>query len=438
MPAVQLTDLAYAFVGLGALLAAVLPRLLAHQPISMPIAFLALGFAIFIVPSGLPDPDPIEHAEAAEHLTEVGVIVALMGAGLRLDRRPGLKAWANTWLLLGVAMPLTIGATALLGWWWAGLVPATAMLLGAALAPTDPVLAEEVQVGDPSEDPDNEDEVRFALTSEAGLNDALAFPFVYAALAMVAAGAAPGGWIGEWLAVDVVYRLAVGLVAGVLVGRFLGGMFFRWSESIRLAKHGDGFAALAATFLAYGATELLQGYGFLAVFVCACTLRDVERDHEYHRVLHEFIGQIERLFVVLLLLLFGGAVARGLLAPLTWSAVAVALAVLLLVRPLVARLALAPGPGRRQEKGVIAFFGIRGIGSLYYVSYALSHAEFEQADLLWATVGLVVVISVVMHGISATPVMNHLDRRERARSNVNEQSTPAGPTAPSSRTKSAS
>ena len=437
MPAAQLTDLAYAFVGLGALLAAVLPRLLAHRPISMPIAFLALGFAIFIVPSGLPDPDPIEHAKAAEHLTEVGVIVALMGAGLRLDRRPGLKAWANTWLLLGVAMPLTIGATALLGWWWAGLVPATAMLLGAALAPTDPVLAEEVQVGDPSEDPDNEDEVRFALTSEAGLNDALAFPFVYAALAMVAAGAAPSGWIGEWLAVDVVYRLAVGLLAGILVGRFLGGLFFRCSESIRLAKHGDGFAALAATFLAYGATELLQGYGFLAVFVCACTLRGVERDHEYHKVLHEFIGQIERLFVVLLLLLFGGAVARGLLAPLTWSAVAVALAVLLLVRPLVARLALAPGPGRKREKGVIAFFGIRGIGSLYYVSYALSHAEFEQADLLWATVGLVVVISVVMHGISATPVMNHLDRRERADARVKEPSAPAGPTAPSAKTNSA-
>jgi NhaP-type Na+/H+ or K+/H+ antiporter len=420
MPAVHLADLAYALVGLGALLAAILPRLLAHRPFSMPITFLALGLAIFAVPSGIPDPDPIEHAEAAEHLTEIGVIVALMGAGLRLDRRPGLKAWASTWLLLGVAMPLTIAATALLGWWWAGLAPATALLLGAALAPTDPVLADEVQVGDPSEDPENEDEVRFALTSEAGLNDALAFPFVYAALAMVAAGSAPGAWFGEWLAVDVAYRLGVGLLAGILVGRFLGGLFFRCAESIRLAKHGDGFAALAATFLAYGATELLHGYGFLAVFVCACTLRGIEGDHDYHRVLHEFIGQIERLFVVLLLLLFGGAVARGLLAPLTWQAVAVAVAVLLLVRPLVAALALAPGPGRAKEKGVIAFFGIRGIGSLYYVSYALAHAEFEQAELLWATVGLVVVVSVVLHGVTATPVMNHLDRSERVETQPGE------------------
>lgn len=415
MPAVEMADLAFALVGLGALLAAVLPRLLAHRPVSMPIAFLALGAVIFAIPSDLPDPDPTAHPELAVHLTEIAVIVALMGAGLRLDRRPGLRAWASTWLLLGVAMPLTILLTAVLGWWWAGLAPATALLLGAALAPTDPVLADEVQVGDPSEDPESEDEVRFALTSEAGLNDALAFPFVYAAVAMAAAGTGSAAWVGEWLAVDVVYRLTVGLLAGVLLGRFLGRLFFRWADTIRLAKHGDGFAALAATFLAYGVTELLQGYGFLAVFVCACTLRGVERDHDYHRVLHEFIGQIERLFVVLLLLLFGGAIARGLLAPLTWSAVAVAVAILLLVRPAAAALSLAGGPGSVRQKAIVAFFGIRGIGSLYYVSYALAAGEFASADLLWAIVGLVVVISVVLHGVSASPVMTWLDRAERRR-----------------------
>ncbi|MGQ0845671.1 MAG: cation:proton antiporter domain-containing protein [Sporichthyaceae bacterium] len=407
-------DLAYALVGLGALLSAVLPRLVAHRPISVPIAFLALGAAIFAVPSDLPDPDPLAHPELAAHLTEVGVIVALMGAGLRLDRRPSLRGWASTWRLLGVAMPLTIAAVAVLGWWWAGLVPATALLLGAALAPTDPVLADEVQVGDPSEDPDSEDEVRFALTSEAGLNDALAFPFVYAALAMAAAGGGTG-WIGQWVAVDVVYRLTAGVVVGVVLGRLLAGLFFRWAETIRLAKHGDGFAALAATFLAYGLTELVHGYGFLAVFVCACTLRGVERDHEYHRVLHEFIGQIERLLVVLLLLLFGGAVARGLLGPLTPSGLAVALAVVFLVRPLVASAALVRAPGRRADRAVIAFFGIRGIGSLYYVSYALANGQFAQPGLLWAIVGVVVVVSVVLHGVTAEPVMSRLDRRSRSR-----------------------
>ncbi|MGQ0465707.1 MAG: cation:proton antiporter [Sporichthyaceae bacterium] len=423
----DLADLAFALVGLGALLSAMLPRLLAHRPVSMPIAFLALGALIFALPVGLPAPDPLAHPEIAEHLTEIGVIVALMGAGLRLDRRPGLRAWASTWLLLGAAMPLTILATAVLGWWWAGLVPATALLLGAALAPTDPVLADEVQVGDPNEDPEAEDEVRFALTSEAGLNDALAFPFVYAALAMLAADTAFGGWLWQWLAVDVAYRLAVGLAAGWLLGRVLGNLFFRWAETIRLAKHGDGFAALAATFLAYGVTEVLQGYGFLAVFVCAATLRGVERDHDYHRVLHEFIGQIERLFVVLLLLLFGGAVVRGLLAPLTWSAGAVSLAVLFVVRPVVAGLALALGPGSARERAVVAFFGIRGIGSLYYVSYALASAEFPRADLLWAIVGLAVVVSVVVHGVAATPVMNLLDRSRRRESPALSRTIPHQP-----------
>ena len=108
-------------------------------------------------------------------------------------------------------MPLTIAAVALLGWWWAGLVPAAALLLGAALAPTDPVLAADVQVGEPTDDEDSEDEVRFALTSEAGLNDGLAFPFVYAAIAMAMYGAGAGGWFGRWFAVDVLYKGVVGV-----------------------------------------------------------------------------------------------------------------------------------------------------------------------------------------------------------------------------------
>src|SRR5690606_26473825 len=132
----------------------------------------------------------------------------LTGAGLKIDRRIGLKSWKTTWLLLAVTMPLTIIAVGLLGWWALGFAPATAMLFGAALAPTDPVLASDVQVGAPGSG--ENDEVRFALTSEAGLNDGLAFPFTNAAIAM--AGAAGLGWVGEWLLVDVVYKIASGVV----------------------------------------------------------------------------------------------------------------------------------------------------------------------------------------------------------------------------------
>jgi NhaP-type Na+/H+ or K+/H+ antiporter len=407
-------DVAFALLGVAALLAGILPRALERRPLSMPIAFLALGLLVFALPIGLPEVDPLAHPALAEHLTEVGVIVALMGAGLKIDRPLGWRRWSSTWRLLAIAMPLTIAAVAVLGWWWAGLVPAAALLLGAALAPTDPVLAADVQVGEPTDEEDSEDEVRFALTSEAGLNDGLAFPFVYAAIAIAGAGPAPSGWLGEWVLLDVLYKGAVGVVGGIVIGRLLGKLFFRArSEALRLARHSEGFLALAATFLAYGMVEVAGGYGFLAVFVAARAIRSAERGHDYHQVLHNFAEQTERLLTVLLLLLLGGAVVGGLLAPLTWPAALVGLALILLIRPLIGWLSLRGAPGHAAEHWVIGSFGIRGIGSFFYLAYAMTHAEFPDADLLWATVGFVVIVSVVLHGILATPVMQLLDRANK-------------------------
>ena len=402
----QLSDLVFALIGVGALLAGILPRLVERRPLSMPIAFLALGLLVFGLPLGLPDADPLSQAKLTEHLTEIGVIVALMGAGLKIDRPFGRRRWASTGRLLIIAMLVTIAAMALLGWWWIGLVPASALLLGAAMAPTDPVLASDVQVGEPTDEEDSEDEVRFALTSEAGLNDGLAFPFVYAAIAIAGGGA----WFGEWVLQDVLYKGVVGLVGGVLIGRMLGKLFFRAKrDELRLARHSEGFLALAATFLAYGLVEVAGGYGFLAVFVAARAIRAAERSHEYHQVLHDFAEQTERLLTVLLLLLLGGAVVGGLLAPLTWQAAVAGLVLIFLVRPLSAFAALRGAPGTTAEHWVIAAFGIRGIGSFYYLAYAMTHADFPAADLVWATAGFVVVVSVVLHGIAATPVMRHLD-----------------------------
>ncbi|MBG0568252.1 cation:proton antiporter [Actinoplanes aureus] len=402
----QLSDVVFALIGVGALLAGILPRLVERRPLSMPIAFLALGLLVFGLPLGLPEADPLEHAKLTEHLTEVGVIVALMGAGLKIDRPFGRRRWASTGRLLIVAMPVTIAAMAFLGWWWVGLVPASALLLGAAMAPTDPVLASDVQVGEPTDEEDSEDEVRFALTSEAGLNDGLAFPFVYAAIAM----AVGGSWFGEWVLQDVLYKGLVGLIGGVLIGWMLGKLFFRAKrDALRLARHSEGFLALAATFLAYGLVEVVGGYGFLAVFVAARAIRAAERSHEYHQVLHDFAEQTERLLTVLLLLLLGGAVVGGLLAPLTWPAALAGLVLIFLVRPLAAFASLRGAPGTTAEHWVIAAFGIRGIGSFYYLAYAMTHADFPAADLVWAIAGFVVVVSVVLHGIAATPVMRHLD-----------------------------
>ncbi|MFI6128796.1 cation:proton antiporter [Micromonospora sp. NPDC051141] len=424
-------DVAFALLGVGALLAGILPRVLEKRPLSMPIAFLGLGMLVFALPTGLPTPDPLRSPELTTHLTEVGVIVALMGAGLKIDRPLSWARWSSTWRLLAIAMPLCIAAVALLGWWWAGLVPAAALLLGAALAPTDPVLASDVQVGEPTDVEDSEDEVRFALTSEAGLNDGLAFPFVYAAIAIASTSLAPSDWLAEWVAVDVVYKLAAGVGGGLLVGWLLGKLFFRAPSTLRLAKHSEGFLALAATFLAYGLVEVIGGYGFLAVFVAARAIRAAERTHEFHSVLHDFAEQVERLLTVLLLLLFGGAVIGGLLTPLTWPAALVGLGLVLVIRPLVGWLSLRGAPGRPAEHWVISAFGIRGVGSFYYLAYATSKTDFPQAELLWATVGLVVVVSVVAHGVAATPVMQLLDRagdrtRDSTETGAGKEPVPAG------------
>jgi NhaP-type Na+/H+ or K+/H+ antiporter len=414
---VQLPDLLFALFGVGALLAGILPRVLERRPLSMPIVFLALGMLVFALPLGLPDPDPRAHPMLTEHLTEVCVIVALMGAGLKIDRPLTGRRWMSTWRLLAIAMPVTIGAVALLGWWWAGLVPAAALLLGAALAPTDPVLASDVQVGEPTDEEDSEDEVRFALTSEAGLNDGLAFPFVYAAIAMALAAVSDESWLGEWVLKDVLYKGVVGVVGGLIIGKLLGKLFFQApNRKLRLAHHAEGFLALAATFLAYGLVEVAGGYGFLAVFIAARGIRSAQRSHEYHQVLHDFAEQIERLLTVLLLLLLGGAVVSGLLEPLTWPAALAGLALILVIRPLTGFLSLRGAPGRTAEHWVIATFGIRGIGSFYYLAYAVSHATFPNVDVVWATVAFVVVVSVVLHGVAVTPVMRLLDRsNERSR-----------------------
>jgi NhaP-type Na+/H+ or K+/H+ antiporter len=427
----DLADVVFALAGIGALLAGILPRLVERRPLSLPLAFLGLGVLAFALPLGLPAADPVAHPVLTQHLTEVGVIVALMGAGLKIDRPLSFKRWSSTWRLLGIAMPVTIGVTAVLGWWWAGLVPAAALLLGAALAPTDPVLASDVQVGEPTDEEDSEDEVRFGLTSEAGLNDGLAFPFVYAAIAMAGAGA----WFGEWVLQDVLLRGVIGVGGGWLLGKLLGWLFFRpRTEALQLARHSEGFLALATTFLVYGLVEVVQGYGFLAVFVAALTIRNAERSHDYHQVLHDFAEQTERLLTMLLLLLFGGALVDGLLAPLTWPAAAVALALVFVVRPLIGRLSLLGAPGHRAEHWVIGAFGIRGIGSFYYLAYAASHVELPGTDLLWATVGLTVLVSVVVHGIAATPVMQLLDREnERTGDPVSESEGGSAP--PSERTR---
>jgi sodium/hydrogen antiporter len=396
--------------GILVLLTAWLPMVLSEAPLSLPIFCVAIGAGISASPFSIEVPHPAANLLIVERLTELVLIISLTGAALKIDRKIGWRAWMITWRLLAIAMPLTIAALAVLGYVVLGLGGAAALLLAAALAPTDPVLASDVQVGPPKSG--EEDETRFALTSEAGLNDGLAFPFVMCAIALVEAGGEP--WFLRWLGVEVIWCLTVGVGVGVLLGYALGWLVFRMPNRAKLSRTGDGFVALGITLAVYGIAEAFHGYGFVSVFVAGLALRAAERNHKYHQRLHDFSEQLERLLMMILLVLFGGAITSGrLLDALTWSAIAFAILAIVVVRPLAGWVCLAGAACPPTERAVISFFGIRGVGSIYYLAYALRKEQFEKVDVVWSTVALIILISIVIHGVTVTPVMGLIDRRQR-------------------------
>jgi NhaP-type Na+/H+ or K+/H+ antiporter len=400
-----------ALTGAGVLIALVawLPLALRRIPLSLPIVCIAIGAVIFLTPIFGFDPSPSAHPYVTERTTEFVVIIALMGAGLKIDRIFSFKNWGMAWRLLLITMPLSILAIMGVGMWVLGTGVIASLLLAASLAPTDPVLAADVQVGGPKEG--GEDTVRFALTSEAGLNDGFAFPFVHLAIAISLAGSSGEEWFTQWLTYNVLWEIIAGIACGWLVGRLFGWLTFKMPGDT-LAKTGDGLIAIAATFISYGVSELIHCYGFFAVFVTAITLRDAHRDHEFQRDMHDITEQVERIAMMVLLLAFGGSLITGLPAPVGWTEILTAGLILLVVRPVTGLIGMIGAKATRSEKLTIAFFGIRGVGSFYYLAYGINHGQFEGAERLWTVLALVVIMSIVMHGLTVTPVMRWLDRRQ--------------------------
>lgn len=401
-------------LGVAVLAAAMLPTLLARAPMSLPIVYVAAGMVLFSLPVGLQAPQPTSGTDTtwARHVTELVVIVSLMGAGLKLRRPIGIRTWSSTWRLLGVAMPLTIAGIAILAGPILGLPAATAILLGAVLAPTDPVLASDVQLAGPRHDGDDDafDEVRFALTSEAGLNDGLAFPFTNLAIAI----AGGGSWLWGWVVDDVAIKLVVGVAAGVILGRVVAYMTFGLPARLQLARTGQGFVSVGATLLVFGLTELAHGYGFLAVFVAAVVIRRSELDHEYHQALHDFAETLEQLASVVFLLLLGGSAVDGALRALTPAGVAVAIAVVVIIRPVAGLIGLVGSGLDRPHRYTIAFFGIRGMGTVYYLAHAVTEERFPRAPQVWAVAILVIIVSVVLHGVTASAALARVDSATQA------------------------
>jgi NhaP-type Na+/H+ or K+/H+ antiporter len=404
--------IALAVLGLVVIAARWLPRLVSRrEPAAAPLMILFGAGVALLLPDLATLPDPRESPLPWELASELTVIVALFGAGMRIDDLGSWARWMPTIRMLGIAMPLTILSVALLGVGLTGMTVAGAILLGAVLAPTDPVLAADVQVGPPQEG--EEHPVRFTLTTEAGLNDGLAFPFVYLGLIVAAEGLNPGNWLMEWLALDVVYRIAVGTAMGWLGGKALAFILFRLPSDAALAETGSGVVALAGILLCYGSTELVEGYGFIAVAILGLTLRRIEADHHFHRRLHDFSESIEHALTAVLLVALG-TVLPLLFRDLSWGQVVAALALLLVIRPLAGWVSLAGSGFHPRDRMIVAVYGVRGIGSIYYLCYAGSHMEFVNEDALWSLVALVILISTILHGFSVGWAMEQSsETRER-------------------------
>lgn len=380
-----------------------LPELQQRRFQKLPVHFfyivVGIAFFQFLLPSHLPRPltDKV-HGKILEYATELIVILSLMTCGIALDKALSFSKWRVPILLIAITMPLTMFAIGLAGSVILGLSLAQACLLAACLAPTDPVLARGVQVGPPNEGGESAD--RFSLTAEAGMNDGMAFPFVYLSLAIAASGL-DSEMLLTWTAYDLFYRIAAGVIAGVVVGRVMAYYIFRRSNISEDDDSDAGLIVMSGVFLSYGITELINGYGFLAVFCAAVAGRSYEKGHDFHKKPYHFLKQTEDLTLGFLLLIVGGMVITFWDDILRWESLLSAMLVLFVIRPISALIGVGLLRISRHKKLVISFFGIRGMGSLYYLSFGHNQLDEGTPSLLWGAVLATIVLSILIHGATA-------------------------------------
>ena len=406
-------------------------------PLSTTMLYLAVGYGLGPQGAGLIGIDPIRQAEFIERATEIAVIVSLFTAGLKLRLPISDPRWRPALRLASVSMTLTVAAIAAAGVYGIGLSLGAAVLLGAILAPTDPVLASDVQV----EHPFDYDPLRFTLTGEAGYNDGTAFPFVMLGLGLL--GLHDLGQFGlRWFLVDVLWAIGGGLAIGALLGTGVARIVLHLRRVHREATGLDDFLAMGLIGLSYGTALMCHTYGFLAVFAAGLALRRVERRHmasedEQNQsvltpgqrseeevatdpvkapaamaeaVLH-FNKQLEHLGELAIVVVIG--------AMLSWDVIpAEALwfvpLLLLLIRPVSVMVGLAGTGIAARETRFAAWFGIRGIGSLYYLMYAIVYGTGESDTRLLIGLTLATIAaSAILHGVSVTPLMNVYTRSHR-------------------------
>ncbi|MGV3615415.1 MAG: cation:proton antiporter [Fimbriimonas sp.] len=414
---------------------------LRRLPLTTSLLYMAVGVVVGPLGYGLITIDPTKHSLFLERLTELAVVISLFTAGLKMRAPFHDRRWLPPVRLASLTMLASIGAVTALGYFLFGLPLGAAVLLGALLAPTDPVLASDVQV----ERAADRDRLRFSLTGEAGLNDGTAFPFVMLGLGLLGHHhLGPNGL--RWLGVDLIWATAAGIGIGWLLGQAVGRITLHLRHRHENAVGYEDFLALGLVALSYGIALMCHAYGFLAVFAAGLSLRHLEMrrtgpNRNPEEVLEEASGtlgenlatdpsagpaymahavlgfseQLERILEVTVVLIVGALLTY---AEWSWRSALFVVAMLFLVRPL-AVYATFYGKGTSGAyRPYVAWFGIRGIGSLYYLFYAMQHGLPEgQAKSLVGITLTMVAVSIVIHGTTVTPLMKRYGANMEAKAN---------------------
>ncbi|MFD2517030.1 cation:proton antiporter [Salinimicrobium flavum] len=399
-------------LGLATLVMAWLPAFSKKLRVSSPILLLLVGFLLFWVDVPLSWPDPLWNDTWLMYFSEAIVIISLMGAGLKIGANYSWSSWKKPLMLVFLTMPLCMISAFLLGQYFLVLSLPSSLLLAAVLAPTDPVLAAEVQLDDPMDEKEYEGNIRFTLTAEAGLNDGIAFPFSYLAVMVAQAGTWAAFNFTNWFWDKLLLKIIIGVVLGLLIGRLIGLLMDRLYKYAGVETF-VGFLALSLTFATYGITELLHGYGFLAVFFAGFSLRYYENvSGDYKKKLHDFVTEMEHLLLVVWIILFGGSIMNGILMITDWKGILFALIFVIVIRPLSGLIALAASKEKFKTKLAISFFGIRGIGSVFYLSWAFVQFDhFAYKQELYSITAYIILISIIIHGVTAPTAIEHFRRK---------------------------
>lgn len=389
--------------------------LLKRSVVTTAIIYLVVG--LLVGPSGLNlfHFNPLKQSALLEVLTEVAVLISLFSAGIKMPAPFSVPRWRTPILLATVSMTLTVAMVTAFCYYVLGLPLGAGVLLGAIVAPTDPVLATDVQIRHPGD----RDELRFTLTCEAGMNDGSAFPFVMLGLGLL--GLHELGDLGlRWVLVDVVWATVAGIAIGVLAGVGLARLGWRLRGGPGQHELLDDFLGLGLIGVVYGLTVLVNAWGFLAVFFAAVALRQTElklaqADAPTLPMVSKgalvFKEHLERLSELMLILLVGGSL---FISSWSWPAVGLALFLFLVARPVSVFIGLLGTNTTWRIRGMAGWFGVRGIGSLYYLMYAIQHGLPETLALQLIQMTLIVVtLSVLLHGVSVKPAMGYFWRRSK-------------------------